>query len=112
MHGKSCRRGHLVTVQQRTLSRVDAEAMTESDDDAEMKNTNCIHVTVCVGITVAPVGPGRQVPPVLFCFQQACRTVSQACLRIRIGSLIIRHCEQSCNNKACIALSCNCETPP
>ena len=50
MHGRSCRRGHLVTVQQRTLDRVDAEAMTESDDDAEMKNTNCIHVIVCVGI--------------------------------------------------------------
>ena len=39
-----------MTVQQRTLDRVDAEAMIESDDDAEMKNTNCIHVIVCVGI--------------------------------------------------------------
>ena len=36
-----------MTVPRRTLGRVDAEAMTETDDVAEMKNTNCIRVIVC-----------------------------------------------------------------
>jgi hypothetical protein len=42
-----------VTVQQRTLSIVDAEAMTESDDDAEMKKHElhpCHCVLVLLGI--------------------------------------------------------------